>query len=512
MEDSRQGGSKYHRPSSSSTSSLPFSYLLSSSAPLGFCSLPFLRPGRWCRCFSLPLQHHLICLSLVLAAVLRISQEVSGNALANVKDSESLRLSFLNECPCLTCRPGRDYCGHTSILAVFPKSLAKKLTVEHLERELDQVLFENPQARPTSTLSSLRRAFSTVTRRIGERKQTRSPRPEGAPRVRIARWSHGIPQGRFSWLKPWRLVSRFAWRRRKQTSDIHLVPLRPSASLHDVLRVKPDLLVFPADVEEEVLRMRVTRFQELALDTEGLKTLPETCTSEGCFRTATLVALEGASTRPLLRKRRMIRCILGVGYGVPIRSILQVLERNAGTPFLPLRYGSPLSVSESESRASVGSPPSASWGGHNLSLEELGPDDLFLRTPDVLQLSLLFPSTFYFPVRLNEDFPAFNIDVEQMHIFPTSLSTYKCSSTQFRMFTPQGLADLQRALSAPYLVRGEGKMYKRMAAALAARRPGNIEREQDPTVVLHQWWRRENDEEEEIWTETPLQWAFPDLQ
>lgn len=90
MEASRQG------PSSFSTASLPSS-LLSPSAPVGgFCSTSFLQPGRWCWCSSLSVLH-LICVFLILAAAQTISQEVSGNALENASDSESLRLSFINE-------------------------------------------------------------------------------------------------------------------------------------------------------------------------------------------------------------------------------------------------------------------------------------------------------------------------------------------------------------------------------------------------------------------------------
>lgn len=140
-----------------------------------------------------------------------------------------------------------------------------------------------------------------------------------------------------------------------------------------------------------------------------------------------------------------------------------------------------------------------------------GESGYFVYLPTADQLSRIFPSMYYFPVRLREKWPEFLVDIEQMHEFPTSLSTYKCSNTDFHIFTAQGLADLTTALSRP-LLRRKNKVFRPFAAALAARRPWYIEREQDPTVVLHQWWREENSENgEEVWTETPLLWVFPDL-
>lgn len=140
-------------------------------------------------------------------------------------------------CSCINCAARRDYCGHTTALVVFPKSLAKDLTVEDVERRLTEVLFDKEGARPSGQ---------------GERGKTSSPSSgRGAgPRVRIARWYHGIRTGRLSWLRPWKLVTRFAWRRKKNASEVNLVPLRPFTSLHDVVQFRPDLLVFPVEEEE----------------------------------------------------------------------------------------------------------------------------------------------------------------------------------------------------------------------------------------------------------------------
>ncbi|PHJ23975.1 phosphatidylserine decarboxylase [Cystoisospora suis] len=144
--------------------------------------------------------------------------------------------------------------------------------------------------------------------------------------------------------------------------------------------------------------------------------------------------------------------------------------------------------------------------------EEVGSKDgYFLFLPRAEELARVFPSMYYFPVTLGKHLSEFLVDIEQMHSFPTSLSTYKCSNTDFHIFTEEGLADLATALSRPF-IRRKGKIFKPIAAAVAARRPWYIRREQDPTVVLHQWWQEENTENgEEIWTETPLLWTFPDL-
>lgn len=241
---------------------------------------------------------------------------------------------------------------------------------------------------------------------------------------------------------------------------------------------------------QAVVAMAVTNYQRLVVDTEGLKSLPESCTQDGCYRVIRLSSVSGPPS-PSTRRRALLS-VLGSGFGIPVRSILETLQKATTS-----------TSSLEEKRRWLGG-----GGEHEWEMQE---GDVFLHTPNVFQLSQLFPSTFYFPVRLNEDFPTFSIDVEQMHIFPTSLSTYKCSSTQFRIFTQRGLADLATALSRPSIERN-GKTYKPLAAALAARRPWYIESEQDPTVVLHQWWKEDdNGHRQEIWTETPLLWAFPDL-
>ncbi|CBZ53875.1 YALI0D21604p, related [Neospora caninum Liverpool] len=391
---------------------------------------------------------------LLLSIFLRWQQEISFVRAGDPRweNTESARLVFVSNCREDSVKP----CGTVEAELKFPKELGTVLTVGTLTQRFEHLLSVGPNV-------------------------TNKPKPKG---VAVTTWP--VPPSLFNptrWLSLRRLL--------KLPSPF------PATQTLDTLRGKT-LLVHPL---VHTLDDYVTHSQ-IAVDTSFLNLLPKTgyppiptlwmfpssftpttpahSTSEGGESLKTARDADASSSVPSLT----VLTLLGTSPFVTLQSILT-------------SYASQLKVTTQQL------PNNPQGPGE-------GEGEIRIHTPTADKLARLFPSLMYFPLKfLNLENPAaFQIDIVQLHAFPTSLSSYLCTSVEKHLFTEAGLIDLEIAASRQFLVQ-DGEVFQPLQAAFAARRPWDTNEEQDPTVVLLQWWISEDGKE--IWTESPLSWSFPDV-